>query len=98
MESKKKQILKKILGVVSGAKEAVSNFVAANKANKQSRENISQLAIIKAKKLYQQKTGREMTPSMLKSEFEGGIPGKDTQQYLKNKKNIYNEYKDKYKL
>lgn len=85
--------MKKLFG---GVKETLANRKMAKKANKASKDNIDTLTIDKAKKLYAEKNGREMTPSFLKSELDSMFPSKSTREYLKNKKKIKKDYYDKY--
>lgn len=95
LKEKKKQILNKITGVYSGAKETAGNLISAYKSTSQAKENIKQLAISKAKKLYSERTGRDMTSSVLK---DSGMLYKPAKLYKKDKKNFIEEYSKKFKL
>lgn len=87
-----------IKNTIKGAKETVSNFRYAAKSNLKSKKNLDDLTISKAKKIYSDKTGKEMTPSRLKADMDGIFIPKDTREYLKNKKVIRKDYAKKFGL
>jgi hypothetical protein len=104
--NKKKSILNRIFNSLSGAKETVKNYSDAIKSTHEAKNNVKiladKLSTKKAKELYTKNTGKEITPSMLKSESESGKLSKETQEYLKNKKKynkeISKDYKTRFKL
>lgn len=56
---------------------------------------ISNVAMQKAKKIYKEKTGKEMTTSRLNVEMLGMTPDDNTDEYLENKKLIKRDLKKK---
>lgn len=83
---------------LKGAKETIKNYSDAKKSTNKAKENVSKLVIDKAKKNYAKATGKEMTPSKLKGELEGGILSKPTRVYLDDKKSLKKDYYKKFGL
>ncbi len=63
----------------------IKDVIHIRKSNKKIKDNIEDLAMRKAKDIYFKQTGNKMTPSRLKSDYEGLIVPKATRQYDKNK-------------
>lgn len=64
----------------------IDDLIQTRKNNKQTKANIKQIAIDKAKKIYaRENPGKQMTPSRLKSDYEGMFAPKSTKKYEKDK-------------
>lgn len=98
MNKFKKLIKEKLINPIKGAGETVSNYYSAAKATGAAKKNVEGIVINKAKENYRKKNKREMTPSLLESEYRGGILHDTTKEYLSDKKKIRKEEYKKYKL
>lgn len=87
-----------MIKTLKGSKETLTNYNQARKNNAQSRKNIDTLAVKKAQANYKKATGREMTPSKLKAELNGGMMSRDTKKYLSDKKSITKTYRKRFGL
>jgi len=79
-------------------KGLIKDKLATRKSNKKTKDNIYLLAVAKAKKQYKEKTGKDMTPSKLKSHMDGILVPKTTQEYMKNRDSHEDELLKKYNL
>lgn len=82
---------------IAGAKQAYNDFSYARAATKRAKKGNDEVAIGRAKKDYKAKTGKDMTPSMLKADMEAVFLPKETKEYLKNKKVIRKDIKKRFK-
>lgn len=84
--------------MLKGSRETVSNYYKVYKSNKQSKSNLDLASIQVAKKKYFNTTGKEMTPSRLKSDSAGIILPKATKQYLSDRTAARKAYKKRFGL
>jgi len=84
--------------MLKGAKEIITNALYTRASNKKSKSNLDLASIQIAKKKYFNATGREMTPSRLKSDSAGIVLPKATQQYLKDRTSARKDYKKRFGL
>lgn len=75
----------------------VRDVINEAKIKRKRKKMIEDVAMQKAKQKYKERTGKEMTSSKLRLEFEGINLSKKTKQYLKDKKTIVKRLKQKMK-
>lgn len=88
-------IAQKMGVTLKGAKETLSNYNSALRLKNKRSNMIMGVAISKAKGKYKEATGKEMTPSRLKDEYNSMHPDKGIREYEKNRDKEYKNLQTK---
>lgn len=92
----KEKILKAWKNFPANLRESSKEKTAARKSKRGLKKNVTLLGITQAKKRYKAKTGKEMTPSFLKLEQEGGKPAQTTIDYMKDRDTTVKKLRKQY--
>jgi len=82
---------------LQSAKQWAIDILNEHDIKKKRKQMIRSVAIQKAKARYKKKTGKDMTPSILKDEYSGGYASKDTKEYVKDRDDTEKELREKMK-
>lgn len=92
------KVLNKISTTTKNAAGTISDYSYAKKNDEKTRGMIDSLAISKAKKNYQKKTGMEMTPGVLRTEGQSLIADKNITNYINDRDKTASDMKKNLKV
>jgi len=81
--------------IFKGASETIKNYSATRKANQQTKTNIYQLSVNKARSKYKTLTGVDVNPGMVKTE---GFASGDVKNYMKLRDQQNKKLRSKYNI